>query len=393
MFDPALEPSLKIRLQSLLTELLSEMPRSRGRSAAVVVARVPVVVGGKKKRKARGRARVSRAMAGPMTGCDCTLEYFKSLSDPFELGGLKLGWGCMVPTTSVQATFRGTSVTGTDGSLGIVLLPSPTTGLLLYNTVATAPNPTILGSLSNFAAITANCAEGRIVSMGVRAFPNVALTTVPGVVYSGATVASNFITFNALSPNDLIALPTSHQSIGLNGASSTGRPIDPESFIFSSFVISGFTAGAANSVSIPFSVPYIVFTGLTPGATVFIEAVINIEATQVIAHGATTVLPDTDELSETVGDHWPTPESLHRLLGKYLPHPGRAGEAAASKDVGYLQAMWSGLKGIGGSAAKSIGAQTLRSVGGPLMQTAAMQLMGGITSGQRYGRQFAGYLQ
>jgi len=337
-----------------------------------------------------------------MPGCECTLEYFKSLVDPFEVGGVKLGWGCMVPSTAGQAYFRGQTNTFTDGSLLIAAVPCATTGILIWNSGLAAIGSNSAINYSNAPAIIANCGEGRCVSIGIRAFPNVALTSVPGVAYSGATVAVDANQIATLSITDFVALPTSHQSIGTNGISSTGRPIDPESFIFTQTTVDnlGYLGLGNTFKSIPFSVPYVVFTGLPSTTAVFFEVVMNFEATQAVAHLAQTMLPDTDGVpqGDTVGDYWPTPEALHRPMSRFLPHPGRPGEATASKDVGYLQALWSGLKGVG-SAVANLGVDTVGGrVAGGLINAAAstvsQKLLGsGSLSGQRYGSRMGGYLQ
>jgi hypothetical protein len=374
------------------------MPRSRGNRSTAVVVR-SVVVGRKKgKKKSRGKGKYAAMAASSMPGCDCTLEYFQSLVDPFEHGLVKLGWGCMVPTTNAQAYFRSSIVTGTDGSLTIAVLPSVSGSIVVWNTAAATVNSTSAQAFSNAPAITANCGEGRVVSVGIRAFPNIALTSVPGVAYSGATVAGNYGTINALSTLDFIALPTSHQSIGVSGVSATGRPIDPESFIFYTTIVDalGWTGGVGTvntSRSMPYSVPYVCFLGLPASSQVFVEVVLNIEATQAVAHSAQTILPDAGGLdgAETVGDHWANPETLLRRMAAYLPHPGRAGEAAASKDVSYLAAVWSGLKGVG----KILGPQLLQAGVQRLLtgSTPSQKLIGSGPMNQRYGRQYAGYLE
>jgi hypothetical protein len=231
------------------------------------------------------------------------------------------------------------------------------------------------------------------VSAGVRIFPNIALTSVPGASYSGASVATTFAQLTTLSTNDFLALPTSHQGIGVQGATATGRPVDPESFVFQFPVCdaSGWTATANNTHSLPFSVPYVVFVGLPASTVCYVECVLNIEATQVIAHSSATILADSAGLSETVGDSWPVPEALHRVMAPYLPHPGRPSEAAAASDAGFLASMWSGLKSGVGRIAGQSAALLLPGAA----RTAAQALSGGSRgiSGQRYGRQFAGYLQ
>jgi len=357
------------------------MPRKSKKSTAVIVVKK-----GKVARKGRRSGAVGVAAMRSSAAMNCTLEYFKSIVDPFEYGDIKLGWGCMVPTASPQAFFRGsTTASATDGSLTIALLPCVLAGIQIWNTAAGTVNISALENLSNQPAITGNCGEGRVVSIGIRAFPNIALTDSPGVAYSGATVATTYTQLITLATNDFVALPTSHQTIGTKGVSSTGRPIDPESFTFLSPVVDGL--GWPNSSnagkSIPFSVPYVSFLGLPPSAQVFFECVINIEATQVVAHAAQTILADAAPTEGTVGDVWPTPEGLHKKFAPYLPKPGRPGESAASTDAGYLNALWNGLKGVGKAAAP---------VASFLATTAAQSLLGGGgSSGQGYGSQYGGY--
>jgi len=364
------------------------MPRSRNNGRTVAVR----VVGAQKKVKG-GRQRRRKIAAGPMAGCDCTLEYFKSLVDPFEYGNQKLGWGTMVPTATPQGYLRGVVTSGTDGSLTIVALPSVIGAVAVWNTAVATVAATSLLNLPNAAAITANCGEGRVVSMGIRAFPNIALTVAPGAAYSGATVATTFVNLNLLSTSDFITLPTSHLSIGTLGVSSTGRPVDPESFVFTSAAVDavGYTYPPNTTRSIPFSCPYVSFTGLPSSSTVFYEVVINFEATQAVLHSGTTILADAGaDSQEVVGDTWPTPDALMRKIAPYMPHPGRVGEATAALDANFLSSMWSGLKSIVGVV--NTGRSVYKAASG-LISPAMRMLSGPGVSGQRIGRQFAGYLQ
>jgi len=333
-------------------------------------------------------------MGQAMPGCQCTIDYFKSIVDPFELGDQKVGWGCMVPTTTPQAYFRGSTTAATDGSLTIAILPCVFDGILIWNTSVTTAPFNGSANFGNTAAINANCGEGRVVSIGVRAFPNIALTSIPGACYTGATVATTVADFQTLTTTDFVQLPTSHLNVGIPGGTSTGRPVDPESFIFATPIVdnNGYTATANNSKSLPFSVPYISFVGLPASATVFFEACINLEATQTIAHAGQTVLSDSDgNQKDTVGDHWPSADALWRAIRPYLPHPGRAGEATAAKDASYLQTMWSGITGGGKALAKGFASAALGAAGASLASP-AMQLMGmGGVSGQSYGKQMRAY--
>jgi hypothetical protein len=353
-------------------------------SKTVVVVRGSVGQGKKNRRRARPR----RSMGGSGDeGRRLTLSYYKSLANPFENSGMKLGWGAMVPTTIVQAYSRGTTQAATDGSLLLYLLPSVTDAFAVGSTSATTVGTTPV-SLSNAPAIIANCGEGRVISMGIRAYPDIALTSSPGAVFCGATVPTTFVQLNTLTPNDFITLPTSHMSIGVQGCSATGRPVDPDSFTFFAPVVdaNGWNGNSFNSNStIPFSVPYMVFSGLPSGATVYFECVVNIEATQLVAHAGTTVLPDSDAESRLC-DYWPSFEQMWGKLRPYLPHPGRAGEAAASADDAFLSSMWNGMTSRASSLAGNLAA---RSVFGATGAFAATLATGG---GQRLGPAYRGYL-
>jgi len=69
-----------------------------------------------------------RSVADPTT-----LEYCKSLADPFEFSGPRLGWGCMVPTNVVQAYVRGSTTANADGSVSLMMLPNPSTIVQVAN--------------------------------------------------------------------------------------------------------------------------------------------------------------------------------------------------------------------------------------------------------------------
>jgi len=346
--------------------------------------------GGRKRSRGKGGLRSAYGVQGdPSTVM--TAAYFKSLVNPFEYSPPKLGWGCMIPSTIVQAYIRTSVTASTDGSLLIYVIPCVTAGVIVGNGgINTAPVSS--SNFFNSAAIIANCGEGRIVSVGLRAVPDIALTSVPGAVYTGATVPSTFAALSTLTPNDFTQLPTSHMSRGLEGGSSTGRPIDPDSFTFFAPVVdsNGWESSANMNSSIPFSVPYISFAGLPASAVVYYEAVINIEATQAILHNSGPVLPDSDGTSSRLCDYWPSFESMYNRLQLALPHPGRPGEAAAATDSSFLGALMSGVR----SASTAVARAASSNLGQTFIGLAKAWMGGGAFGGmQPYGRQYAGYLQ
>jgi hypothetical protein len=322
-----------------------------------------------------------------------TAAYFKTLVDPFENAAPKLGWGCMVPSQVTQGYARFNEATNADGSIAIIVLPCITSGIQVNNSGSTGVT-WVPASYGNGPAINANFSEGRVVSVGVRVVPDLAMTSPPGAIYTGATVASNWNNVLSLSPNDFKNLPTTHMSRGYDGGSSTGRPVDPDSFTFFTYVVnaSGFGGDATSQdASLPFSVPYIVYQASTSAAIqMIVEVVINIEATQIIGHTVSTIMPDDGNAQPRLCDYWPSFESMWGRIRNSLPHPGRAGEAAAASDESYISALLSGVGSVGRQGAYQAG----RLVGSSLFgATFGLGREAVRYSQQRISPQFAGYLQ
>jgi len=297
------------------------------------------VVRVQKHNRKHGKNHKSRnATFGSGLRANLTNEYFNSLVDPFEHPGVRLGWGCLVPSTIVSAYIRSTTTANADGSLAFAILPAVTSGILVGNAGA---NVNLAGgatsAFTNTAAVIANASEGRVISVGVRAVPSIAFTSAPGVAYCGASVPTNYNDFSLLTPTDLASLPTSHATLASKGASSVGRPVDPDSFIFHIPVVDnvGYTGAANNAVDIPFSVPYISFIGLPANAVVIFEIVLNIEVLSKIGHAASTVLPAQGQtgLMGTLASVWNNIESMWNSVSSLLPPPGRAGEQTSAFDV------------------------------------------------------------
>lgn len=297
------------------------------------------------RRRRRSRRQVTRS--NPTPGVNLTVGYFKSLVDPFEFKGVHLGWGCMVPTTIISAYRRTVSVANADGSWACCLLPCAWESLQIWNNGLAINSPNTFWSPSNQVNINSECSEGRVISCGVRAYPAIPLTVAPAVCYAGAMVPEAFDDIQSISPNGLATLPSSHQSIGLRGASATGRPIDPDSFTFTGHATDGlgYSGNATRQAeSIPFSVPYIVFLGLPALANIYIEFVVNIEVTSAISSGATPVIPADAPTIETLANYWPSFENMWGKFVEHLPAPGRMGEALANIDASLVEGIVSGTK-------------------------------------------------
>jgi len=297
-------------------------------------------VGKKKRNRNRNRRRIGNNRSLMMTSRgsnssgSMTEQYYKTLVDPFEYSGVRLGWGCMVPTTIAQAYIRGTAQSNVDGSLTILALPqSVNTGLFWSNAHSTVNFSGTINSTDS-AAIAASFSMGRVVSIGVKAIPSVALTSAPGFCYAGALPFSTAANLALLSTDDFVALPTTNFcGTAIGGCSSTGRPIDVFSYEFFPAVTNG-TGFAAASVY-PFSLPYISFTGLGGGAgavTVNFQICMNFEAVEVVGH-ATGGIGVGDVAGPSLADEWLTPSSLWGKFKSILPTSGEALVNAASYDA------------------------------------------------------------
>jgi len=269
---------------------------------------------------------------------ELTNEYVKSLVDPFENVGCYLGFGCMVPTSLVTAYVRGTVAANADGSLALAALPGVGNGMLIGNGGLAVSFTTSADTQAyyNKTAIQASYETARVISIGLRAFPSIAATSAPGICYTGALPQVNFTDLTLFTPTDLGTLIDSHMGIGTSGGSSTGRPIDPSSFVFAEQVI-GTDIGYNNAVwtaqAIPFSIPYVAFTGLPASAVVSYEVVLNLEATPIMQHAAgTSAITGASVQEATLATEWPTVDRMWSKLSKFLPPSGREGSWMAASD-------------------------------------------------------------
>jgi hypothetical protein len=337
--------------------------------------------GGKRKHKHNSRTKNFNGISPNLTA-----EYFRSLVNPFDCPGVYLGWGCMVPSTIVSGYLRTSFTANADGSFACAALPCTTTPCLTWTGGAGSVAPVGFTSLTNAASIIANASEGRVISVGIRAYPDIALTSVPGAVYSGALVPVDFVDINALTVNDFVAFPTSHMTIGTKGSSSTGRPIDPSSFVFSLPPVDGvgYAGAAENAVDIPFSIPYIAFLGLPASAIVYVELCINFEVTTKVGHSASSIIPGGgNTTSKTLADTWSTFEQMWGHVKGFLPPPGRPGESLASSDSTLLGSILSGSGAIAGRYLLGPGGSKIGSNIGSMIGN-----FGSQGSGQGYQQQY-----
>jgi len=285
-----------------------------------------VVVATKAKKPRRQRRRNNRRRAGSSamtTDFNC---YVNTLRDPFIHGPCRIGFGTMVPTNLYTAYIRLLLTCNGDGSCGVALAPDLTNMLYTQNAgiaVATwAHYPA-----TNLAAIAAGISEGRVVSGGIRAIPQVPATSPPGIVYAGAFPALYPNAVTTVTPTTFIASEALHVGFGATGASAITLPVDPGSFVFNSNTIFGFAA----TTTYPTSTPVIIFTGLPASSTLLIEAVLNLEGIVGQANIGAITNPGVSADQSTLADHFPSLDNLWASAKHYIP-------TAATVNSGFSEA-------------------------------------------------------
>jgi len=263
--------------------------------------------GGKRRRKRKPR-RV-RAVAGGVLD-----DYAATLTDPWNNAPVQLGFGTMVSTGISTGYFRSSATVNADGSIALLACPGPFQGFLVNNNglgVATwTPN-----SCSNLATVQSIAQSFRTVSIGVRAFPSLPETSNAGMVYYGS-LGSDAFDANGLTPTQLIGSNYSEIAPGQYGAIATGRPVGPRSY---DFIIPGLrTTSAYNVTETLFSIPYIIFTGLPAGTSVFFEFVINMEYLPQDVGGDAN-RDDVNNNRATLSDLFPSVESAWKAVSSLLP--------------------------------------------------------------------------
>jgi len=274
----------------------------------------------------RAPARIQRAPRFNNTpGGIITQQYIKSQADPFEYGPVQLGFGALIPTRTTTIYFRGSTTSNADGSLAVMLYPQAG-GFINYANGGAAVSFATSASNANatdFTTISANAGSARFVSMGLKAYPNLAATTTPGQVVTGSLPGSTFNLSQALTPNDLVSFPTSHVGKGYDGAVACARPQDLNSFDFYPQMVNA--SGFLTTTPLPCSLPYICFTGIGSGTTVYIEAQLNIEYIEELQHSSAPMGQSSLEAGRTLASEWENLEKMWSRVKVLLPDPGRIG--------------------------------------------------------------------
>jgi hypothetical protein len=279
--------------------------------------------------------------------------YMKCVVDPFENPPIRLGFDTFVPT-SLHTAYQRTSVTtnATDGSFDIVMTPN-LVNFLLVNIGGAGSAPFWINTQSaNYAAINSQIDYSRVVGMALKIFPQIPLTSAPGIISSGVTPrmsTNDMVNFFAPSTSNRQNLPYNEFFMGRTGNTEANmvswRPTDVSEFIFhdmtqpqiniaSGTVIQNTTGtGTANLNAGNFdsggSFIHISGTGLPAGTVLFVEAVCHIECTD----SQNSIAADTgDDSNPRVCDDIGVSDmqGAFRTVANLLPSPSQAILAGSS---------------------------------------------------------------
>ncbi len=253
-------------------------------------------------------------------------EYLQTLTNPIETGPVRIGFGTMVPTQLYTGFYRSTTTANADGTLSIILIPS-LVNMVSVNNSGAAGTTWVNNPASNAAAISAVCNEARVVSGGLSIMPLIAATATPGTAFVRCVPSNNLNISNALSNTNIIASPSNKMGFARSGASGIILPVDPVSFQFAVATVTGYTASTNYGTSSIF----IALTGLPAGASVNIEATLNLETVQTETSATTSQINiETNTATQpSLADHFPSLDNMWSAAKSYIPSATRVNEGFA----------------------------------------------------------------
>jgi hypothetical protein len=291
----------------LSLKTLSLAPRRKARRQTVKTVTVS-----RPRRQRAPRRRAPRSSPAQ----DFLSSYTKTLNDPFEYGGVPLGYDCFLPTSQLAGYIRNSLIVNADGSFSLALFPSISNMLQVQNGPSGSTHTNLFGPATNSLGITSNVIESRVVSGGIRCFALFPETSASGVLFGGTVPDFTQSNYQAQSTLSLTQLPGSHIGIGTKGMTATIRPYDNGSFEFFGQNTNGYT-----STGIPYMTSaYICGLGFPIGTVVWYEAILNIEG--IAQTNPASILPPSDDVAApTMASFFPTPGALFTAAQSYLSPP------------------------------------------------------------------------
>jgi hypothetical protein len=284
---------------------------------------IVTVVKKAKKRSRRNRRRASRTQA-PRMPSDVAL-WLATLSDPFEHGPIRMGWGTFHPTGLGTAFYRGTiSSSSTDGSFAIGLFPflnaagTGQSAIVVQNTNASSTTWGTSLDFINKGAFNGVANQLRAVSYGLKVYPQVPLTSAPGILYCGTIPAASASSLTANSVNNLAGSPYLKVGYGNVGAMVSGRPEDPTSFEVSNY----WATLAAPTTPSNWGTCIVAGTGFPNSTNIIIEAVMNFEffySSSVSSTLLESPLEGGPEADASLSSLFPSVEAMWNFVKSRLP--------------------------------------------------------------------------
>jgi hypothetical protein len=279
--------------------------------------------------------------------------YMKCVVDPFENPPIRLGFDTFVPT-SLHTAYQRISVTtnATDGSFDIVMTPN-LVNFLLTNVAGANNTPLWVNSFAaNYSAINTQIDYSRVVGMALKIFPQIPLTSAPGIISSGVTPrmsTNDMVNFFGPTTSSRQNLPYNEFFMGRTGNTEANmvswRPTDVSEFIFHDMtqpqinIVSGVITANTSATGIGNlnagnfdsggSLIHISGTGLPAGTVLFVEAVCHIECTD----SQNSIASDTgDDSNPRVCDDIGVSDmqGAFRTIADLLPSPNQAILAGSS---------------------------------------------------------------
>jgi len=257
-----------------------------------------IVVSAKRKRKKGKNLTLSRTIGRNISMKDL---YLRCLNDPFECAPVPVGFGTLVPTQVHTGYFRNYLTTNVDGTFDLTVLPN-LAYMVIQNTSGNpnppittgSPAPYITYPASNLTSLKAICSSARVLAMGLRLFPNIALTNASGFIGLGLIPSMDDVEFGVVSapatlPNSFVNAATyakfSMPQLQIHKASNGNsgclevlwRPQDLSSFEFDADDIFGNPSSTSGMVQGPYLLA--VGNSMPANTQIFYEVIIHLETT------------------------------------------------------------------------------------------------------------------
>lgn len=283
----------------------------------------------RRKRSNRSRTNNSSISALPKQ----VSGYLATLTDPFEYGAIRVGFGTLVPTGLGTAYQRNNFTANSDGSFAIGVFPSTGSAPSSHNPICFNVGGASSSGWSavqwiNTTAIFNTISTCRVISCGLKVYPQVPATSAPGTLFAGSLPSAQYnVTFGDTTglstPNQLASSPYLKVGYGATGAAATSRPEDIAAFMFNTALQQGngnVFLGA--STTPPNSAPMIVGTGFPGSCLVNYEVVMNFEYTYPTFSSTTMLeqpLSGSSQSNESLSDLFPSLESMWTRIKPLLP--------------------------------------------------------------------------